>query len=252
MPLVVLAGVSQAVVTRHKRYEISTPGWTLVRCDSRTTKSDLRTCWKDVVRYTEDSGAEGAHILAFHHRDDERDLFEDDIYSRHRLVWVDRMSLGFYGSNAFDQFIQRTLQFESVWRAGIRPTIDSPLMLPETCFHAHSIVKEVWVRAHRLGIDNDDINAVNLLIKRFRQDHHDRGCWIDGRSHRFTPAEAKHGLHVDASRRHKFTYEIPKGFHFDVRASNGREFTIRDHTGASWQFRRYTNVDSHGHMRGGE
>ncbi len=251
MSLAILAGLPQGVITRHKRFQVVAKGWPLIRCDSKRAKADLTTCWLDTIRAANSSGQHGAHILAFHHREDEHKRFEADIYSRHRLVWLDHGLLRQYGTNAFNDLIDVILDFESVWRTRIRPTIDSPLMLPEKCFRATSGLRDIWIRAHRIGVEADDIDGVTLLLEQFRNRHFAKGCWTDDRSHVYTRAVAMHGLSHDPNRHHKFTFEIPNGFHFDVRESRGREFTIRDHQGILCRFGQFTNIDPHGHVRGG-
>ena len=57
--------------------------------------------------------------------------------------------------------------------------------------------------------------------------------------------------HLPEWRRRKLTFNLPDGFHFEVRHREGRRFHVRDQTGESQRFTEYTNIDPHGFVRSG-
>jgi hypothetical protein len=252
MVRLIIAGVSQGLVTRHKGYRLPIDGWEVLFCHSRSFKSDLKTCWKEVLKLADESSHDGAHIIAFHSLAEERPEFEDTVYGRHRLVWPDQSRLADYGTTAFLDLVSSLVQFEEQWRAHVRPrNTTSPVILPESSFEAAHQLCDVWRRAHRVRLGHDRLMVVGDLMRRFRGEHYSKGCWVDTRARRFDPRGARHGLHCPAERRWKFTFEVPLGFHFDVTTGGGGAFSLRDAEGTVCTYTAYANVDCHGYVRGG-
>ena len=225
----------------------------MILCHSRKAKSDLNTCWSDVLWHADEPSHGGAHIFAFHGTESQRGEFEASVYGRHRLVWLDQSDLLVYGTKRFSTKIKSLIDFEQMWRGSVRPKdVRSPLILPECSFETTGAVSDTWKRAHRVRIGHDEIPSVASLIGLFRERHYSKGCWIDVHARRFDPGASRHGVHVPRERRWKFALEVPEGFHFDVQAERGQPFTIRDAQGAIRKYLAYTNVDCHGYVRGGK
>ncbi len=237
---------------RRRGYKLTIDNWNVHLCPSRTPKSDLFSCWNDVLSLANESSHGGAHILAFHNVWGDHEFFDAKVYGRHRLVWLDSSDLATYGTEAFAARIQTLAKFEETWRDSIRPKDPrSPLLLPEPCFEPKPDLCGVWRQAHKLRRDRGRIAEVVALIERFREDHYSKGCWVDDGGRVFDPGATRHAIHVPPGRRWKFAFEIPPGFHFDVRMRKGGDLSICDSEGVRYRFTTYTNVDCHGHIRGG-
>ena len=193
----------------------------------------------------------GVHLILTHNRDDERPQFEHEASKSFRVVWLTRDIVQNYGHKVFDDAIARTLSFESDWRKSIRPSIDSPLLLPETAFSAETAVATMWRRATRVREDRDSLGAVANVIGRFRKLHRRTDKWRDVENLTFARGPSHGGQHLPGRRRMKLTLTLPGGFHFDVRHDANRAFSVRDESGQVLNFQRYTNIDPHGYIRGG-
>ena len=253
MPRLILAGIPLGIFTRKRGYTPSIPGWDVVKYPSKKFHfADLRSCWPEVLVAAEESSSAGAHIVAAHVKHSDRDSFHKEVVGRYRLRWVEKEQVDAYGSTEFDNILQKIVDFEEQWRADIRPTgVDSPLLLPECSFDGNATTEAMWKRAHYVRPTDDFIEEVANLIQLFRRTHHrSSGSWLDEASRQFVVPEQFHGV-ADRRDRWKFTFEVPLGFHYDVRHNKGREFRVVDHSGVQHRFKRYTNVDCHGHVRGG-
>ena len=254
MARLIVAGISQGVVQRHKgAYQPELDGWEVILCHSMKFKSDLRSCWSDVLTLANQAPIGGTHIFAFHYQESARPDFERDVYARHRLIWLQQSSLADYGTERFTNTLREVARFEEEWRASLRPEdVRAALILPEKTFEARPNVDALWKRAQKVRRGSDDVLRVSKLMERFRTEHYLKGCWIDLRGRRFDPGGARHALHVPTERHWKYTFRVPDGFHFDVSREGSDSFSLRDCEGTVYDFRRHTNVDCHGYVRGGE
>lgn len=254
MPLLIIAGVPLELHRRNKKLRFDYGRWSTRLFPSKDNRPHLDTCWKDVLRAADNSSPEGAHIFAYHSYEEEYRKFYADIHSRHRLTWMNRSSLaiGIYGTHVFEEMIKELLDFEDRWRLQVRPLGHQwALYLPESSFSTNSAFSSLWERAQRIQREHDKLDAVVGLANRFRSFHHTDGVWIDGRELRFDPRGARHGR-IPIERRWKYTSFLDDGFHYDVQKVEGGSFTIKDSSGKRFSFARYTNIDCHGHIRGGE
>lgn len=174
-----------------------------------------------------------------------------------RFRWLDNDLLGYFPDRVaeFISRISALLEEEEYWIRDVKPSnTHSPLVLPQTTFSAHRAVRNVWdLAAEAAG--NDRIKGAALAIQSFQQHHGhkmDSGqrAWADTGGRAFDYSGQRHGT-APFPRSWKYSYAIPPGFHFDVTAINGREFSITDsvgvrHTAAA---RGYFNVDPHGSVR---
>ena len=253
MPRLIVAGISSQLAKKHKNYDPGLPRmWQFLVFKSDYDKPVLQTCWPRVIECANESSHGGAHILAFHHRREERRRFEDEVFAKHRLLWVDIRQMHSYGKPDFAGILLKLVEFEEQWRKSLRPTKDSPLMLPQAVFKARGEEAQIWARAQAVRRDNDTINDVGSLIRKFRQRYYTRRGlwrrWIDEEGKVFTNDKSLHAS-VPADRRWKFTFEPEVGFHFDVAGPGGREFSLLDASGALSRPARYFNVDFHGYLR---
>ena len=178
-------------------------------------------------------------------------MIGDESRLAHRGVWLDRHLSNQYGSGDFRDAIETLLEFEEQWREGLRPDLNSPLLLPMSAFEAGAKVRDTWMRVQDVVIEHDGIDAVRGLIRRFAREHRKHSGWIDERRLLFGRG-VPHGMHgLPAWRRQKLGFRLPEGFHFDVAHEKDRPFQLSDEKGMPRKFDTYTNVDPHGFVRGG-
>ena len=214
-------------------------------------RGDLRAIWNRVLQAWNNGPNAGTHLLLAHDTEDERPGFIELRHRSFRATWLPRELSNRYGSKAFTQAIDEVLKFEEQWRSRLQPSVNSPLLLPQTAFSAHPSVKDTWKRVRTVNSLHDTIEAVEHSISRFSQYHRRNRVWCDSRELAFSRC-AYHGHHdLPAWRRQKFTFHFPDGFHFDVKHVRDHRFSVYDQEGVPKQFIRYTNVDPHGFLRGG-
>ena len=251
LPLALIAGISLGVY-RRARAKLCHPTWRIHVIPSHDQrKPDLGRVWRRVMDWTDTSSADGIHLFLSHHREDEFPKFEEAISHSYRILWIPREISNCYGTNTFLEWIRDALEFEAGWRANLRPTIESPLLLPETGFSAQESVMDMWHRVRAVRQNRDTLDAVGKVISRFGSRHRSRNGWLDSRSLIFSKGVFHAGHHLPKSRQRKFTLDLPEGLHFDVKHSGGSAFHISDHDGRNLGFKEYTNIDPHGHVRGG-
>ena len=214
-------------------------------------KAKLDEIWDKVIASAGCNSDAGVHLILAHNRESDRKKFEKDAADWCRVVWLPDPVFRNYPKPMFDEEIHRLLKFEAIWRASIRPSVESPLLLPETAFSSAQPVRDMWRRARRVGEGRDEIDAVKGLIQRFRHRHHRSGMWLDERKLRFKRGADHGGRQLPPRRRTKLTFRLPDGFHFDVSGESGRAFSVQDRDGVATEFNRYANIDPHGFIRRG-
>ena len=251
MPLAVIAGMPNNKAREFKQLidDTATYGtWNLAWLPSRGNQAGLRSVWGEVTDMADASDASGVHILAYDKSLSGRRRYEGEIRFRHRLVWLDH-SLLFEGRD--DEWwtqIEEKLRLEETWRGSVRPpNRGHALILPFGTFASRL---DPWTTAQRARTQRM-VGRARGEIDAFHRDHRYKGHWRDERGLVFDSAGPEHGI-APENRRWKFTYQLSPGFHFDVRHEAGRGFTVVDANGERQSFREYTNVDSHGHVRGGQ
>ena len=254
-PIAVVAGVSVESY-RRSDWRPERAGWrTHVIPGKERRHGSLAKIWKRLLDFGDEcaEGTDaGVHLLLAHDRGDERPRFRRELRRRSfRAVWLDRHLSNQYGSDDFRDVIDALLEFEEQWREGLRPDLNSPLLLPASAFEAGANVRDSWTRAQDVVIGRDRIDAVRGLIRGFVREHGRRSGWIDERRLLFRRG-APHGMHgLPAWRRQKLGFRLPDGFHFDVAHERDRTFQLSDQEGRPRKFDAYTNVDPHGFVRGG-
>ena len=251
MPLLIIAGLPTAVTNRNRHYVPRVDDWNIQLVPSRDRrKPDLQSCWTEVLAQAS-GDIQGTHVFAYHYREDEYPKFNNWMHDRHRLVWMARDTLQYYGSNMYTSMIENHLDFECRWRDMLRPQgVDAGGLLPEGSFSPKRY-EDMWSRMRSVHLNKDNLERVFILVRRFRDTHYGSGRWEDSRGLEFKAASARHGSNPPFGS-FKFTYRLPEGFHYDVSGNMAsRSFTIKDAGGQSHQFRRYTNIDPHGAIRGG-
>ena len=251
LPLAIIAGISLGAYRRAK-----TPacrcGWQIKVIPSvYDDRHDIKAIWKEVLRTIDEAQCDGVHIFLAHdqyHRS-RRSTFTELEERSYRAIWLPLELCRRYGQPIFAEAFDKMLKFEEQWRASIRPNLASPLLLPETAFRAARNSCEVWTRARTVHGQHDDICDVAKLISRFRDNYRKGRHWIDVRGIAFNHGP-DHASHVSDWRKRKLTFDIPTGFHFDVRHENSRPFKLETQDGRR-HYSEYTNVDPHGYVRGG-
>ncbi|MGB2694435.1 MAG: hypothetical protein WBD55_04510 [Dehalococcoidia bacterium] len=184
----------------------------------------------------DEAGHDGAHIVAVHTPESGRKDFENAVFARHRLVWLDtRDMFNLYGTPEFtDQLLAPIVEFEKEWRASIRPSLACPLMLPGSTFKAVGKPAEIWRRAQHVRISFDSLDNVKGFVKLFRERYYKGdGVWVDEGGTEYTRDKSGHRIHTPAERRWKYTVDVSEGVHFDM---------IDRHTN------KHENIDCHGHI----
>ena len=86
MPLLIIAGIPKPIGLRTRGFTPKAPGWQVEVVPSPIKYISVAPSWGQVVDTANEADDDGAHILAFHSRIDERHRFETSIYGRHRLI----------------------------------------------------------------------------------------------------------------------------------------------------------------------
>ena len=255
VPVAVVAGVSLGSFKR-STWRPTREGWDIEVVPGREQMHDnVKGIWERILRLADaraDETDAGVHFILAHDREGERPTFRRDLRKRSlRAVWLRKALSKQYGSHDFCQAIDDVLEFEEQWRGSLRPDVNSPLLLPESTFDADSSVRDTWLRVQDVVVGHDDINAVRQSIRRFGRFHRRESGWLDARRLQFKRG-AQHGTHgLPGWRTQKFGFRLPAGFHFDVSHERGKSFRLSDQNGTQYLFDAYTNVDSHGFVRGG-
>ena len=256
LPLALVAGIPLGVYQRRQRQQQpSYDGWDLQTIPSQShRKCDFGPISKRVFDRLDEaetsSDYDGVHLVAAH--DGPRDQFKPELRSKcYRVAWLSPAVARRYGQPEFEDELGDLLAFECSWRAYVRPSVDSPLLLPEGQFAAEGSTKDMWGRVYRVGRGKDDLAAVAETVSRFRRRHHHRHGWRDTRELVFS-RQAPHGTHgLPPWRRRKFTFALPDGFHFDVAHEQGAPFELTSAECASKSYRSHANIDAYGYARGG-
>lgn len=249
MATLILAGVPRGVFLRNKSFQVAVPGWKVVWVKSKSDRVDVTNSWADVVAAADET-EDGAHILAFHSNQDSRAQFEDDIYARHRLIWLDKALLREYGSQSFNEALIHIAGFERDWREHIRPAHHGdPMILPESAFRPFGGFDDTWIRVQRVRDGWDDLTKLRTRLDRFTARHRILDGWFDSRDLIFDGRGTRHGI-AQKFWRWKYTFLVDQQFHFDVRHKHNSRFEVYDKKGKVHRINGYTNIDCHGHIRG--
>lgn len=250
LPLAIVAGMplNKAREFRVRISNIAPPeGWNLEWVPSRTHRAELKGIWDHVTDLANNADAAGVHILAYHKQGSDRKNYPRQIRYRHRLAWLCISCL--YGQDGGDWWldIEERLRLEGAWRESVRPDHHNhPLILPSESFAS---TLDPWTVAQRAGSERR-ISRARAAVDQFLSRHRHPEGWKDDRDLIFDAGGPPHGQ-APQDRRWKFTRKLPPGFHFDVKHEQGRRFRLRTAGGETGFFDHYTNVDAHGHVRGG-
>ena len=253
MPRLLIAGIPKELFHGRRDYRPAIPGWEIRVMPARSQKRlpDAMSCWTETLSEADEAlDEEGTHILGFHHAESDRPVMEARAGARHRIIWASRSEVDAYGTREFTSLVAAYLSFEDRWRGIARPTLNSPLLLPESSFCPKQGHEDIWRRVARVSKDgNDTLERVHGRVQVFRMDHYQHGAWRDTREVLFKKEEY-HGFHMSAAERRKYTLLTPPGFHFNVRHEKGRMFTLPEQGGpVKINAGSYANVDCHGRMR---
>ena len=248
-PLAIIAGIPLGLYQRAP--QPIRAGWMIRVVPANDRRANIKKVWKRTMDLADKAPVAGAHLLLAYDREGPRPTLTELEERSYRAIWLPRELLGQYGTSAFYVAIDQALVFEESWRASVRPTVDSPLLLPETAFSAEPSVRDAWSRARKVERRRDSLDAVMKVIDRFRKVHRKRDGW-HGSNHLVFRRDTPHGGRcLPEWRSRKLTCQFPSGLHFDVRDDRGRFFHVWSQDGTTREFKTYTNVDPHGFVRGG-
>ena len=253
-PLALVAGIPKGLHQRTPQ-EPSCDGWDVRTIPSmkpgKCDFSRIATRVFNEADEAETSSHDGVHLIVAH--EGHRDQFKEDLRFRcYRVAWLPPASAKQYGDPAFEDALCNLLAFEASWRTTLRPTINSPLLLPEGQFAAEDSTKDMWERVFGVGQTKDDLGAVEETIARFRRHHRHKQGWRDTKALVFDRHGPPHGTHgLPTWRRRKFTFALPAGFHFDVTHERGRRFELTPAEGTRESYHSHANIDAYGYARGG-
>lgn len=176
-------------------------------------------------------------------------------YFRFRWLPGQWLALPYPSPEEFIARVNETLVDEDEWRQIVQPQdVGAPLLLPEHSFSTK--LADLWGLATKYGEGcNTGCARRKEEFKRVHykphtsEKHAKDYFWTDEGMKIFDHTQEPHG-EAPGLRRWKYSFQIPSGFHYDVRHADGRKFTV---TGAirseSVKAGGYVNLDSHGHFR---
>lgn len=176
-------------------------------------------------------------------------------YFRFRWLPGQWLALPYPSPAEFIERVDETLAEEDEWRQCIQPkNVASSLLLPKVAFSSKR--SDLWELATKYG--DGCIAGCSRRQEEFERIHYKPHSsekhakdyfWTDDDSRIFDHSKEQHG-EAPGLRQWKFSYRMPKGFHYDVRHATGRKFTV---TGAlraeAVKADSYVNLDAHGHFR---
>lgn len=201
---------------------------------------------------------DSAHVLAITNQGGD---FKASIASHFvrffRFRWLpgNWLALPYPAPDDFILNVNMILEDEEDWRARVQPKdIGSSLLLPGTAFATKHAA--IWELATRYG-DGNNV-ACERRLDQFEQVHWKphalgrharRSLWTDDDLRIFDHTQEQHGI-APEERRWKHSFRIPDGFHYDVRHTQGRKFSVTGaRRSANVEANGYVNLDPHGFFR---
>lgn len=152
--------------------------------------------------------------------------------------------------------LHRVIELDEEWLKHISPTdVRHPLLLPPKVFRTTRNSHDYWKRCDVYAKDQVQIAAELIsIVERDHRTADKKGgrSWLDGRKLRYRIDSSSHGRTIsDRSglKEHRFCYEVPPGFHYDVTDENGRSFAIEIDGKMSDVY--HCNISPWGHVRKG-
>jgi hypothetical protein len=259
MPDIILLGIPKQQLRRLKaalaKHGTIRSGWALRLVYSAR---------EDIVSITESVLDEGlqhasmcssAHLLAFRPKTKEQQdatLAATQPYFRFR--WADNSQLQLIPGQVsqFFSYLSQELAIEEEWSNSIRPQdVRSPLILPQRSFVVQPAREHIWTIS-ATAASSDQIRGAANALSVFRDAYWRTlnggyASWTDEVGNVFDHTGPRHGI-APFPRSWKYSFAIPTGFHFDVKALSGRAFRVSDHAGEAYDgvAGGHINVDPHG------
>jgi hypothetical protein len=259
MPLCLVVGMPQHLRNnRIPRIRIERADWEFQWIDSHKSRVVLADIWDAVVARADAFAGAGVHIFAFFATRGEREEYESSVLLRHRLIWLTQNDQDRVTAGQFVDRLHELLAFEEQWCHEIRPAdVRDALVLPNVAFEARPPLDSYWRRAARVMLGGDEtLEEIAAQGRGFREAYYSRnadcrGNWCDEGDRIFTVPDPRiwHANNVPASSRWKLTWDVPHGFHYDVRHLRGGAFNICDASGEKRRVAEYINVYTHNEMR---
>ena len=200
-----------------------------------------------------------SHVLGFSGQQN-RQIFAQQIKPYFRFKWFDHSMLSCLGSpdsSPFAHALACSLVEEREWADQIKPqTLASPLLLPECSFGVSGRHRDLWRHAESYG-DLNNIGGARKAIESFSMTYRRKielkGCskhgWVDDNGRIYDDDGPRHGA-APFPRGWKYSYQIESGFHFDVKDSKRRRFSVVDAVGDRHEISKHghINIDPHGYV----
>jgi len=154
------------------------------------------------------------------------------------------------------EVLHHVVQLDEVWLKQVSPAdLRHPLLLPPNIFRTSRNSSDYWKRCDVYTKDLVPFAAELLSIVEHEHRLNDRAggrSWLDTRKLRYRVDSSKHGRRLadrDGLKSHRFCYEVPPGFHYDVTDDNGKTFSIQ--IDGKLHEVSHCNISPWGHVRKG-
>jgi hypothetical protein len=264
MPTAIIAGLPADVDRRVQsalKQQAEFPGtWQIIWKRSKGRMPGLAPSQLEDARQTAAAQPDGAHLLIFRSelkRDQE--FVNAEVGPYFRLRWLDHTILKLIPHRMPEFFLVMNivLDEELRWIETVKPSDESAcLLLPEGSFSPEKAVKHLWEAATQPGIER--IRLAADVSQRFKAMHwlpstkgnNSQRAWIDAEGRIFDHRGQRHAA-APFPRSWKFSYQIMKGFHYDVTSRNSRPFHVyaSDHKRHAALGHEHINIDPHGYVR---
>ena len=263
MPVAIILGLPKSQADRIKgELKKSTrpwsDGWVVYFFPPTGAHGQIREADVKVALSNASRAGESVHILGITNQggDRKKEIAASFLpYFRFRWLPGQWLALPYPSPNEFIVKINETFIDEDEWREIVQPKdVSSALLLPELAFSTKLL--DLWDLAIRYG-DGCNIGC-SRRKEEFKREHYKSHTsekhakdyfWTDDGRRIFDHTQEQHG-EAPELRQWKYSFQIPSGFHYDVRHADSRKFTVtgvvRSETVKAGG---YVNLDSHGYFR---
>lgn len=233
-------------------------GWLVHFVPPTGKKSHILAADIRVALTSADRADESAHIFGITNQGgDIKKQIAAQFVPQFRFRWLPGqwLALPYPSPEEFIHKVNEIFFDEDDWRQAVQPkNISSALLLPQTAFSTK--LSDLWDLAAKYGEGcNVGCARRNEEFERLHYKPHTSGArardyfWTDDDQRVFDHTREQHGQ-APESRRWKYSFRIPTGFHYDVRHATGRKFVVTGATRSEVvKAGGYVNLDSHGYFR---
>jgi len=203
-----------------------------------------------------------AHVLAVSEDGDRRAEISAQIRCHFRFRWLSNADLVAARRDRFAGWVatlQPILEEEEQWAAQVKPSVVADALILPQCGFGHDRRLNIWAACEAYNAPNAVRDAVELIERfsgRYKRavpgsgHHASRQQWVNDDGLIFDHRGPRHGA-APFPRRWKYSNCCDDGFHYDVKHSNNRAFTLSGILGPRDAVTGgYLNMDCHGYFRG--